>query len=345
MIKLKDIAQKLNVSEATVSLALNDNYGVSDKTKERVKQCAKEMGYVPNPIARGLVTKKTRTIGLLCPEPENPCYGKLMRMINHHCNLNGYSLMLAISNSDPQQEAKSVEKFINSFVDGIIIMPINVRCNEPVVASIRERKIPCVFALSYYDGFENDCVMTDYAAGSYELTRELLQSGCRKIWYFVTKDFSVPVSKLRLDGWKRAYDEMGLEWDPEWIIGCEQMTGNFACGLAYKLLGEREKPDAICTLNDYVASGIRKAIHDRGYRIPDDILLAGYDDALDVFFMENQLTTVRQDLDMIATESVRLLISKIDGNHKMSERVQKTIKPQVVFRNTTQQRKYVTGGW
>ena len=186
-VTLKDIAQKLNISEATVSLALNNYPGVSKKTKARVLQCAEEMDYVPNPIARGLATRRTMTIGLVCPDSENPCYGKIIKRITYYCEQCGYSVLLGISDGDVKREASVIRQFISCHVDGIVILPVDILNNDaPVFNTLRQHELPCVFTFSYYTGFEDDCVLTDYAAGSYELTKRMLKAGHRTIWYFVT---------------------------------------------------------------------------------------------------------------------------------------------------------------
>lgn len=333
-VTLKDIAKKLAISEATVSLALSNHPGVSSKTKERVLQCAKEMDYIPNPIARGLATKRTMTIGCVCPDPENPCYGKLIKRISYYCSSWGYSLILSVSGDDPVREGEVVKQLINCCVDGIIVMPLNIRRNDhPAFESLYN--IPHVFAISYYEGFEDECILTDYATGSYQLTRSLLASGHRSIWYLVTKDTELPVSKLRLDGWRRAYEERGLECSPDWIIPCDYADSGFAYYITKRILGDRRRPDAICTLNDYLATGVRQAIVDSGYRIPDEISLAGYDDALGGFFMDTPLTTVRQDIDTIAKECLRYLMKRINPGLVLEEPIEQVIPPELIIRKTT----------
>lgn len=335
-VTLKDIAQKLNISEATVSLALNNYPGVSKKTKERVLQCAEEMNYVPNPIARGLATRRTMTIGLVCPDSENPCFGKIIKRITYYCEQCGYSVLLGISDGDVKREASVIRQFISCHVDGIVILPVDTLNNDaPVFNTLRQHELPCVFTFSYYPGFEDDCVLTDYAAGSYELTKRMLKAGHRTIWYFVTKELELPVTKLRLEGWKRAYEEMGLEWKQEWIIPCDYTDSGFAYYIAGRVLNERVAPDAICTLNDYMASGVRKAILDAGFRIPEDISLAGYDDTMDIFYMDMPMTSVRQDLDGLAKETVRLLMQKINHTDGEKDPVQRVILPELAIRKTT----------
>lgn len=335
-VTLKDIARKLNISEATVSLAINNKSIVNEETRRKVLECARDMNYKPNPLARGLATNKSMTIGFVCPDSENPFIGRILKLMNHYCNQFGYSLVLALSENDVTQESKVLQNFIDKRFDGIIILPLDIpENNSDVFSNIKREKIPLVFCDSYYTGYKDDCIMTDYAKGSYLLTKHLLENHHRNIWYLTTKNQKIPVSKLRIDGYIKAYQEAGLEWKESWVVGCEQATGENAYLLTKKLLAEREKPDAILTINDYMAYGVRKAIKDSGYTIPEDISLAGYDDAFNEILYENPMTTVRQDIDMLAKSCVYLLMEKIGYPLTENGPIVRKIEPQLVIRNTT----------
>jgi len=338
-ITLKDIAKKVGVSEATISLVLNNKDVVNVKTREKVLHCIKEMNYTPNPLARGLALHKSMTVGLVCPDSENPYYGKLMKLLSHYCNEYGYSLVLAVSNNDFNVEADIVKNFINKKFDGIIILPLNEKENKhPIFKELRERSIATVFCTSYYKGFQEDCVLTDYAQGSYLLTKHLLDLGHRELWFFVTKDKSIPVTKYRLDGMKKAYSEMNLEMKGEWIIGCETIDVEYGYEKAKALLKSKRCPDAILALNDYMAYGIKRAIVECGYKIPEDISLVGYDDVFYHLISEQPLTTVHQDLDSLAKNTVDLLMQKMNDNFEAEEPIHKIINPSIIIRNTTSQR-------
>ena len=335
-ITLKEIAKKAGVSEATVSLVLNNKTVVNVRTRERVLKCMEEMNYRPNPMARGLALRKSMTVGLVCPDSENPYYGKLMKLLGQYCNRYGYSLVLGVSNNDPSMETRIIENFVDKKYDGIIVLPLNLRTNESAVfQEIREKNIPIVFGTSYYTGFENDCVLTDYAEGSYLLTNYLLAQGHRELWYFVTEDKEIPVSKERIRGYLRAYAEKGLQAKEEWIVGCESTSVKYGYEKARQLLAERSIPDGILAINDYMAYGIKKAILECGYRIPDDISLAGYDDVFYQMIAEQPLTTVHQDLEKMAENTVLLLMGKMNSNFDPGKKVEKIISPSLVVRSTT----------
>jgi len=338
-VTLKDIAKKVGVSEATISLVLNNKDVVNAKTREKVLRCIKEMNYIPNPLARGLALHKSMTVGLVCPDSENPYYGKLMKLLSHYCNEYGYSLVLAVSNNDFNVEAAIVRNFVDKKFDGIIVLPLNIKENaHPVFKELMERKIPTVFCTSYYESFKEDCVLTDYAQGSYLLTKHLLELGHRELWFFVTKDQSIPVTKYRLDGMKKAYSEMNLELKDEWIVGCDTIDVEYGYEKAKALLESEKQPDGILALNDYMAYGIKRAIVECGYRIPEDISLVGYDDVFYHLISEQPLTTVHQHLDSLARNTVELLMQKMNDDYEVKNPIQKVIQPSLVIRKTTSRR-------
>lgn len=334
---LKDIAKKLDLSEATVSLAINNKAIVSKKTRERVLACAREMNYKPNPLARGLATSKSMTIGFICPDPENPFIGKMLKLISRYCNEQGYSMMVAISEGNAEQEGRILQNFIDQRMDGVIIFAVDEVDNpSEAFQNAKDQNIPIVFCDTFYARCEMDCIATDYTKGMYLLTKHLLENDHRDFWFLTIQDPEMPASKLRINGCVQAFKEWHLEMGNEWIFRCEKATGEAAYQMTKKLLQEKEKPDAILTLNDYMAYGARMAIRELGYKIPEDVSLAGYDDAFQGVLYENPLTTVRQDADLIAKECVQLLMERIDPeHHRLETAIIRNTEPQLIIRNTT----------
>lgn len=335
-VTLKDIAHKLKLSEATVSLAINNKKMVNVNTRERVLQCARDLNYKPNLLARGLATNKSMTIGFICSEPENPFIGRMLKMVSRYCNKQGYSVIVAISEGDIKQEGKILQNFIDKRLDGVIIFPVDAPDNPYLpVDSASDYGIPLVFCDSYYPGYEDSCILTDYKKGSYLLTKHLLENEHKIIWYITVKHKEIPISKLRIEGYKQAYQEFGMKREDEWIISCEKAEGESAYWLVKNMLQKGKKPDAILTLNDYMAYGVRQAILEMGYGIPEDISLAGYDDAFNQLIYGNVLTTVRQNIELIARECVRLLLKNIDPLYQLDTPIERITEPELIVRDST----------
>ncbi|MGU3646516.1 LacI family DNA-binding transcriptional regulator [Microbacterium sp. C23T] len=335
---LKDIAQALGVSESTVSLALNDRPTVNAITKQRVLDYVAEVGYSPNPMARGLATQKTMTIGLVCPDTENPYYGSLVRHVADSCEQLNYSLMLSLSGGSLEREARILKNFVDKQVDGVVIMPQNAASNPYAkLGAFADAGIPLVFCTSFYSGFEDVCVRGDYAQGAFELTSWLLQNGHRELWYLVTEDVSVPVASERIRGYQQAFEAQGVPLDPDWIVPCREISSASGATIVRDLLQHRDLPDGILALNDYMAFGVIRELEDLGYAVPQDVSVAGYDDVFYASLATVQLTTVRQDLEETSNRCVSLLMSMIDhpSSRDDAPATDRLVPQSLVVRGTT----------
>lgn len=333
MIKLSDVAQKADVSNATASMVFNGRPGVNAATRDRVLAAAAELGYLPNNVARNLAMKGSRSIGLAITDIENPFFGSLTRYINEHASLLGYTTLIALSNDQPKEEDRIIGNFVGDRVAGIIIVPVMCqRSDYQSYELLKRRNIPYVFATSFYLGLSSEYVMTDLELGSYRLTRYLLDLGHREIVHLVSADKSAPLCSLRLAGYERAFAEKGLTPDPSLIIRCEKP--DFHSGyLATKNFLDTRQADALLAINDILALGAKKAIRERGLSIPDDLSVAGYDDLIFSSITDTPLTTVRQNIEQIAKLSVQRLVNKIDGS--LSETSPLLIEPDLMVREST----------
>ena len=333
MIKLKDVAKKAKVSEATASLVLNRKKGVSAATRERVLSTVQALGYTPNNIARGLATRRTRSIGLVVTDIENPFFGSVTRFVDEFILARGCTLILSVSNDEPELEEKIISFFIGRRVEGVIIVPaISRRTNLSYFKDLDRHKIPYVFVTTYYPGVEADCVMTDLKKGSYQLARYLIGLGHRDVVFLASHDRTVPVSSLRIEGVQRAFTEAGIPVDGVRVVECDK--ANFSCGYAMTRAAlEERKPDAIIGVNDIVALGAERAVRDKGYSIPGDISVCGYDDVIFSRISEVPLTTVRQDVKLLCRKAVDVLFGRIQDAHTR-KRIQKIV-PELVIRQST----------
>lgn len=333
MVKLINVAKRARVSEATASLALNRKPGVNAKTRERVLQAARTLGYSPNTLARGLATKRTHTIGLVVTDIENPFFGSLTRYIDQFILEAGYTLILSVSNDELELEARIVHDFIGKRVDGVIIVPtILPRRDLSYFEHLKRHHIPFIFSTSYYSGVPCDCVMTNLEEGSYALTRYLLELGHMDILLLISNNREVVPSRLRIQGCLRAFNERGLSFDRKRIVQCER--ADFECGYTSTLrVLKKSRPEAVMTINDIMALGAKRAIKEMGFSVPDQISVAGYDDVIFSSIPEVPLTTVRQNIRQISRQTVNLLLRKIKG--QPIRRAIHWVKPKLVIRKST----------
>lgn len=333
MVRLKDVAKKAGVSEATVSLSLNNNKMIKDETRQRVHKIAKELGYTPNSLARSLVKQKSGTIGLIVPDIESAYYGKLVRCIDEQVREAGYSLLLAISNDKPSIERKITQKLISDRVEGLLIVPVNQENTEiTYLKQLNQYGIPLVFVTANYLDVEVPFVMVDLEDGTYRLVRYLLDLGHRDI-VFLGGSPAVITTSYRLKGCTRAYEERQLNWIPNQFIECNQINYQQAYEITEKLVRSGRKIDAIITINDMMALGVSNSLTRQNIRIPEDISVAGYDDIIFSTIAAIPITTVRQDIEQMSMQAVNLLMQGIRNSNQEKGGI--LIKPELIIREST----------
>jgi LacI family transcriptional regulator len=331
---LKDVAKKAQCSEATVSLVINNRPGVNKNTREKVLRIAKEMGYIPNSIARSLALKRTSTIGLLITDIENPFFGSLVHHISVAARNRGYSLLVSTSDDDFDKENEALEVFLNRKVDGVIVVPTQrIPEDYSMFHAYRKNNVPILFSVSYYPQFDSDRVLTYYAKGSYLLTKYLLELGHRRITYLIGADENAPINKERLKGYYEAFSKADLKPNEDDISRCSQPVFFEGYQTTRMILQEKELPDAIIAINDVLALGAKKAAEDMNLFVPKDISIAGYDDVMYASLLEKPLTTVKQDIKEIASRSVDLLLQRIKQPKKPLEQI--LVQPELIVRHTT----------
>jgi LacI family transcriptional regulator len=334
-IKLRDIARAANVSEATVSLALNNREGVNAETKKRVREIAREYGYLPNAIARRLSQSKSRTIGLVISDLENPYFGKLAQFVDGNIRKSGYSTVIGISNDEPGLESVMIRNFISSRVDGILIAPTNSQNDDlGYIRQIQDvHDIPLVFITSLYPGVSAPVVMADLEDGTHQLVSYLLNMGHRNIYFLAGKHDIIPTA-YRMEGYRKAFQERGLESYDDRLCECMKFNFDEAYNSTSRLLKSSGNIDAIITINDVMALGVLKALLDNGIRIPEDISVAGYDNMIFSSISTIPITTVSQDIELMSGIAVDMLLRRINSeNAAPDDNV--FIKPKLIIRQST----------
>jgi len=283
------VASRAGVSPSTVSRILNGTAVVSALKRAAVDAAIAELGFVPNPMARGLAGGRTLSVGVVTPTIDSPFYGVALRGIEEELSRAGYSPLIASARFDATEEARCIEVLRSRRVDGIIVLdgwlgPQALRAHAqalPMVVTGRQLKAPNLFALSC-DNFE----------GGRLATQHLLDLGHRRI-AFITGDPQHPDANERLAGYRAALEAAGLTFKPGLVV-----AGEFheASGLAAveRLLDSRQRFTALFAANDQMAFGAALGLHRRGLRIPDDVSLVGYDDIASALYAAPPLSTVRQ---------------------------------------------------
>lgn len=212
---LKDIAKKLNISITTVSWVLSDQgtqKRISKATQDKIWQCAKELNYRPNLLARGLNTGMTGTIGLILPSISDSFYSQVAKAIELEAENYGYTLMIGSSESELKRENRIIQMFKSKQIDGLIIAP--TKYSKAEIKLLCEESYPFVLFDRYFEDMETNYILINNEECSYELVHRLILDGNRKIAILLTNPH-LKIMEMRLNGYKRALDEAGIAFDPD----------------------------------------------------------------------------------------------------------------------------------
>jgi len=305
---IKDIARLAGVSHSTVSRALHNSPLVQSETLEAIQRIARDVGYRASAVARGLVTRKTRTIGVVVTTVTDPWVGEVLSAIELAANDHGYAVFLADSNADPAREKSVVQSFAERRVDGIVVTSSRVGALHTPMLS--ELMVPIVLINNQHPGEFVHSVMIENLQASRTATGHLTGLGHRRIGY-VGDRFGHHSDAERFAGYREALEAAGAPFLPELVVhGDGKPEGGTAA--VNQLLDLPEPPTAVFCYNDMTALGALRAIRGRGLGVPADISLVGFDDLFFASYTQPPLTTVRQPrrkMGRMALESLLKLMS------------------------------------
>lgn len=328
-VTIKDIAKSLGISYSSVSRALNNKPGVSDKVRKRVIEQAKEMGYKPNDVARGLVKRSTNTIGLIIPDICNSFFGEVAEGVIEAANGKGYSIFVCITNYDIEIEKKYLQTLQEKRVDGIILKPSR---DDRERNFKKEINTPFTILEGWPADTDYSFVEVDNKKGGYIGTKYLLERGYKNIAFAggLRSSYS---NTQRIKGYVSALKETGNTVDDDLILFSE-FSVKGGQQLAEKLLTSGKKVDAIFAGNDLIALGVLNYAATNGYDIPNELGVIGFDDILYAELTQMQLTTIAQPKRALGKHTLEILLEEIKDE---KERIKKTItlEPKLIIRNTT----------
>jgi len=316
------------VSHSTVSRALRNSPLVNRKTTEEIQGIARELGYQPSAIARGLVTRKTRTIGVVVTTIADPFVSEVVIGIELAANDNGYSVFLANSNADPAREQSVVHSFAERRVDGIVVT--SSRVGALYTPLLSQMMVPIVLINNQHPGEFVHSVMIDNVQGSREATNHLIQLGHRRIAY-VGDQYGHQSDAERLGGYREALESASLPMAPGLV---EYGDGRPEGGIQAmdRLLALADPPTAVFCYNDMTALGVLRTLRVHGLHVPADISLVGFDDLFIVSYTEPQLTTVRQPMQRMGRMAMESLLQLMSG-HPSEEAVK--VPAELIVREST----------
>jgi len=332
-VSLKDIAKQLNVSISTVSRALRNKGEINPETRKGIIELAKKLKFRPNPLATGLLNKKTSTIGIVIPEIENYFYSTILRGMDSVASLSGYRLIVSYTNDNQTNEILAIQELMLSRVDGIIACPSSELYDFTHYYDIIDNNIPLVIFEREPEEIPTYKVVTDNIKSSIEVTEHLISKRCRRI-AFITNLEPLAAGRLRYEGYKMALKKHNIPLDHELIIH-GNMNISTSVEATINLLKKKPLPDAIIGNNDMVAMVAMKIAKEKGFRIPQDIAVAGFADEPFSSFLEPSLTSVGQPAYLIGMKSLEIMLQMINGDIPINEDKKIVLESALVIRDST----------
>lgn len=331
MVRLKDIALQAGVSVMTVSKALRDAPDVSAATKVRIRDLAKQLGYVPDTAAQGLRTRSTRLLGLVVSSLTNPIFARIVLAIEERAHELGYDLILAHTHNKADRESACIQKLLARRVEGLIISPVyRLATEDRTYRELQANGTPTIIlghTAPFCSSFLN--VACDDSAGAYTSTKHLLSEGHKQIAFFAGPPVT-PWTRERFEGYRRALRECNLDVDDRLVFQAGRTIDDGAKA-ALQMINEEQMPTAIQCVNDMVAVGAVETLLQQGYRVPEDISVCGFGNVLLSEHFRVPLTTVRQPKFHLGQAAMEVLMLLLKGQHPEPRR----ISAELVVRSST----------
>ena len=310
-VTIKEVAEKAGVSASTVSRVVGHYGYVSEKTRRKIRAAIRELDYKPNAIARSMVTKSTRTIGLVITDITNPFFAHLVRGVEEVTWKNGYTLVLANTDENLERERAMVSTLQEKRVDGLIVVPASSN-PAPHLNSLLLDGTPLVLMDRSVKDCGVDVVMVDNEHGAYQAVMHLIDQGYRRI-AMIVDNLDISTNTERIAGYQRALEDGGAETDENLVRSC-QYTQQSAYTLVAEMLKSPTPPTALFTASNFMTMGAIRAIQEAGLSIPEDIGLVGFDDVSWTTLNNPQLTVVSQPVHDLGKVAAQRLLARMQGD-------------------------------
>ncbi|MBS2968342.1 LacI family DNA-binding transcriptional regulator [Metabacillus sp. KIGAM252] len=323
MATIKDVAKLAKVAPSTVSRVIANNPRISDRTKERVREAMKNLGYHPNFIARSLANQSTQAIGIVLPSSadkafQNPFFPEVIRGISKAAHQKQYALYMSTGETEEEIYEGVVHMVEGKRVDGIVLLYSSV--NDKLTHFLRKKEFPFVIVgKPFKDVNEITHVDNDNYRASKEVTEHLIEIGHEQI-AFIGGDLNLVVTIDRLLGYEKAVRNAGLPYKDEYIVH-EEFLKEGGQEAVKELFGLNEPPTALVVADDLMAVGVLKMLFKMGIRVPEDVSVVSFNNIMMAELSQPPLTTVDINIFQLGCESARSIIQTIEHPMEPARRI------------------------
>ncbi len=307
---IRDIKDMTGLSLATISKYLNGG-NVLPENRVKIEAAIKELHYEVNEIARGLVTNRTRTVGILVYSIQSPFSGQILHYVGGALRKSGYGMLICDSCNDEEIEAKNLRYLVNKKVDGIIVIPISHK--SAFLQPAKDAGVPVVLLDRALDDAIVDCVKIDNRMAAYRAMSAIIENNHKKIAVIASaREYT---GRERYQGFMEAVTKAGIEIPEEYIkMGVHSLE--FGYQAMKELLELKDKPTALFLSNYELTLGAMMAINESGYKIPDDISILGIDDQVIFHLVNPPIYMVEQPMKEMGEKAVEILLGRMKATEK-----------------------------
>jgi LacI family transcriptional regulator len=315
-----DVAKRAGVSPITVSRVINNSGYISSATRERVEIAIKEIGYVPNTLARSLRSKRTNTLALVVTDITNPYFTSMARGVEDVAEASNYTVIYCNTDESETKEEKYANILAQRQVDGVLLVP--VRGNAKTIKFLESNDISVVVLDRRISGVNTDFVRTDSIDGANRLTKLLIDLGHERI-AVITGPKTVSTAVDRVTGYRKALVKAGLAENEMVYYGPFTRQGGYE--FTKQAMLQLPSPTAIFAANNFILLGVVNALRELRLNVPEDVSVVGFDDFPESSLVKLIITAIVQPAYEMGRLATELLLKRISGD--LSGEYQKIILP------------------
>ncbi|WP_295796205.1 LacI family DNA-binding transcriptional regulator [Mucilaginibacter sp.] len=332
-ITIYDIAQKLNISAATVSRGLKDHPGINKNTKKKILATAEQMGYRSNSFASNLRKKNSNIIGVIVPRLNSNFMSDVIAGIEKVVNKAGYTLFISQSFESMQHEVSNAKAMFNNRVDGVLVSLAYDTTNISHFEQFSRRDIPVVFFDRVIEHEKYPAICIDNYKAAYTLVSHLIEQGCKKVVH-ISGDQRRNVYADRTRGYLQALKDNKLPFEAELLI-VNDLSQAAAIQAAEKILKMQPLPDAVFAASDFCAINCMLEIKKAGLKIPGDIAFAGFNNDQMACVVEPQLTTIDYKGFEMGEFAARMIINHLENPGELQNTHSLVLRSELIIRKSS----------
>ncbi len=329
-VSISDVARLANVSISTVSRVVNGSNLVNAQTRARVESAIRQLGYRPNPFARGLMLRKSEIVGLVLPDLHGEFYSEIIRGANVQARQLGYSLV--VSSSRGGEESHSLLHAIKqrSLLDGVAVMVSEL--TDQVHELLTDLRLPLVLLDSDIEGASHDSVVIDQRQGAAAVVRHLvMRCGAQRVVFVGGLKTNVDTI-ARFEAYRGVLEEGGLRFSADDVYYLDYGYESAYALARREVRGWAGRGSALFAANDEMAAGILAAAAAEGVRVPGELAVVGFDDTRVARMTRPPLTTVRVPMAEMGARAIELLCERVSDPKRPAARV--SLQPRLIVRES-----------